>query len=349
MEKKIGLYICKGCGIGDAVDVDKLASSVKKMPVCKTHDVLCSPEGLALIKGDLSAEGVNTLVIAACSPRVKFAEFDFPGSYVERANIREFVAWTLEPKSAEAQAAAEDYINMGIVKVQKADLPEPNILENLNSTILVIGGGIAGMNAALAAANAGTKVVLVEKDAQLGGFVNQLYKKIPTAAVYREPLIVDTEIEKTVKEVEGNGNIKVCKSTTVTKTDGQPGLYDVTLSNGEQLKIGSIIMATGWKPYDATKLGHLGYGVSKNVVTNLELEAIANKNNGKIIPPSDGKEATKVAIIQFAASDPNHLPYCSGCAALVLEAGQVCAPEQGRDRHGVLQGHPDAGPHRAVL
>jgi quinone-modifying oxidoreductase subunit QmoB len=326
MEKKIGLYICKGCGIADAVDVEKLAKNVKKMPVCKTHDVLCSPEGLQMIKGDLSAEGVNTLVIAACSPRVKFAEFDFPGSLVERANIREFVAWTLEAKSAQAQSAAEDYINMGIVKAQKSELPEPNILADLNSTILVIGGGIAGMNAALAAAGAGTKVVLVEKDAQLGGFVNKLYKKIPTAAVFQEPLIVDTEIEKTVKEVEGNGNIKVYKSTTVSRTDGQPGLYDVTLSNGEQLKIGSIIMATGWKPYDATKLGHLGYGVSKNVVTNLELEEIAKKNNGKLVRPSDGKAATKVAFIQCAGQrDPNHLPYCSGmcCATSLKQAKYV--------------------------
>ncbi len=326
MEKKIGLYICKGCGIGDAVDVDKLANAVKKMPVCKSHDVLCSPEGLALIKGDMSAEGVNTLVIAACSPRVKFAEFDFPGSLVERANIREFVAWTLDPKSPQAQAAAEDYINMGIVKAQKSDVPQPSILENLNSTILVIGGGIAGMNAALAAANAGQKVALVEKEAKLGGFVNRLYKKIPTAAVFQEPLIVDTEIEKTVKEVESNGNIKVYTSTTVTKTDGQPGLYDVTLSNSEQLKIGSVIMATGWTPYDATKLGHLGYGVSKNVVTNLELEEIAKKNGGKLVRPSDGKEATKVAFIQCAGQrDPNHLPYCSGmcCATSLKQAKYV--------------------------
>ncbi len=326
MEKKIGLYICKGCGIGAAVDVDKLANSVKKMPVCKTHDVLCSPEGLQMIKGDMSSEGVNTLVIAACSPRVKFAEFDFPGSLVERVNIREFVAWTLDPMSDASKSAAEDYINMGITKAQKADVPQPNILADLNSTILVIGGGIAGMNAALAAANAGTKVVLVEKDAQLGGFVNKLYKKIPTMAVYQEPLIVDTEIEKTAKDVESNANIKVYTSTTVSKTDGQPGLYDVTLSNGEQLKIGSIIMATGWKPYDATKLGHLGYGVSKNVVTNLELEEIAKKNGGKLVRPSDGKEATKVAFIQCAGQrDPNHLPYCSGmcCATSLKQARYV--------------------------
>jgi quinone-modifying oxidoreductase subunit QmoB len=85
-------------------------------------------------------------------------------------------------------------------------------------------------------------------------------------------------------------------------------------------------MATGWKPYDATKLGHLGYGASRNVVTNLELEEIAKKNNGKLIRPSDGKEATKVAFIQCAGQrDPNHLPYCSGmcCATSLKQAKYV--------------------------
>jgi quinone-modifying oxidoreductase subunit QmoB len=169
-------------------------------------------------------------------------------------------------------------------------------------------------------------VVLVEKEAQLGGFVNRLYKKIPTAVVFQEPLIVDTEIEKTVAEVKASGNITVHTSATVTRTDGQPGLYDVTLSNGEQIKIGAIIMATGWKPYDAAKLGHLGYGASKNVVTNFELEEIAKKNNGKVLRPSDGKEARSVAFIQCAGQrDPNHLPYCSGmcCATSLKQARYV--------------------------
>ena len=204
------------------------------------------------------------------------------------------------------------------------DLPEPNILPDLNNTILVIGGGIAGMTAALSAAGAGQKVVLVEKDAQLGGFVNKLYKKIPTGSYINKPLIVDTDISKTVAEVESNANIKVYKSTTVSKTDGQPGLYDVTLSNGETMKIGAIVMASGWKPYDANKLDYLGYGKMKNVVTNFELEEIAKKNNGKLLRPSDGKPALKVAFIQCAGQrDPNHLPYCSSmCCATSLKQSQ---------------------------
>jgi quinone-modifying oxidoreductase subunit QmoB len=324
MEKKFGVYICKGCGIKDAMDVEKVAGAAKKVQNYKFHDALCSPEGVQLIKDDMVKEGVNTIIIAACSPRVKYEEFDFPGAIVERVNIREFVAWTMEPNTDATNDAAYDYLTMGIVKTQKGDLPEPNILPDLNNTILVIGGGIAGMTAALSAAGAGQKVVLVEKDAQLGGFVNKLYKKIPTGTYFNKPLIVDTDIAKTVSEVESNPNIKVYKSTTVSKTDGQPGLYDVTLSNGETMKIGAIVMATGWKPYDANKLEYLGYGKMKNVVTNLELEEIAKKNNGKLLRPSDGKPALKVAFIQCAGQrDPNHLPYCSSmCCATSLKQAQ---------------------------
>jgi quinone-modifying oxidoreductase subunit QmoB len=329
MEKKFGVYICKGCGIGDAIDIEKLSNvATKDMKIenCKTHDILCSPAGVQMIQDDIKG-GVNTIVIAACSPRVKYEEFGFPGTITERVNIREFVAWSQPPKTDETQSVANDYLTMGIIRTQKGDLPEPSILENLNSTILVVGGGITGMTAALEAANAGRKVVLVEKEPRLGGFVNKLYKKIPTGAFYREPLIVDTDIEKLVQQVESHPDIKVYKSSKVEKTDGQPGLYDVTIAsngNSETVKIGAIVMATGWKPYDATKLDYLGYGKFKNVVTNLEFEEIAKK--GKIVRPSDGKEAKKVAFVQCAGQrNPDHLPYCSSmcCATSLKQAKYV--------------------------
>lgn len=331
MEKKYSVYICKGCGINDAVDVERLtnvATKDMKMPSCKTHDFLCGPEGVQLIKDDIAKEGANTIIIAACSPRVKYEEFDFPGTITERVNIREFVAWSQPPKTEDTQNLASDYLMMSIAKAQKVDFPQPNILEGLSSTILVIGGGITGMTSAIEAANAGYKVVLVEKEPQLGGFINKLYKKIPTIE-FKEPLIIDTDIDKMVKQAETNANIKVYKSAKVEKTDGQPGLYDVTISsNGasETIKIGSIVMATGWKPYDAAKIGHLGYGKFKNVVTNIEFEELAKKGNGKIYRPSDGKEAKKVAFIQCAGQrDPNHLPYCSSmcCVTSLKQAGYV--------------------------
>jgi quinone-modifying oxidoreductase subunit QmoB len=330
MDKKFGVYICKGCGIQDAVDIEGLTKAAKwgavKEENIKVHDILCSPEGLQAIKGDIKKEGVNTIVIAACSPRVKFEEFDFPGALTERVNIREFVAWMQPPKEEETQSLAEDYVLMGLVRATKSDLPEPNIQENLSNDLLVVGGGISGMTAALEAAKVGHTVHLVEKEAQLGGFANKLYKKVPTRN-FTDPIIVDTEIEKVIQEVESNTNIKVHKGSKVSKTEGEPGLYDVTISsNGssETVKIGAIVMATGWVPYDATKLGHLGYGKFKDVVTNMEFEEMAR--TGRITRPSDGKEATKVAFIQCAGQrDPDHLPYCSSmcCATSLKQARYV--------------------------
>lgn len=330
MEKKYGVYICEGCGIEDSVNIEKLAKTAKHGPIkeenIKTHDILCSPDGVQLIKNDIKKDGINTIVIAACSPRVKYEEFDFPGCIIERVNIREFVTWMQPPNTDDTQSLAEDYILMGVIRSQKGDLPEPSILENLSSTLLVIGGGITGMTAALESARAGYKIVLVEKEPQLGGFANKLYKKIPTRD-FKEPIIVDTEIDKVIKEVESNPNITVYKSAKVEKTEGQPGLYDVTIASSSGTvteKIGAIVMATGWVPYDATKLDHLGYGKYKDVVTNIEFEQMAKK--GAITRPSDGKDVTKVAFIQCAGSrDPNHLPYCSSmcCATSLKQAKYV--------------------------
>lgn len=330
MEKKYGVYICEGCGIEDSVNIEKLAKAAKHGPIkeenIKTHDILCSPDGVQLIKNDIKKDGINTIVIVACSPRVKYEEFDFPGCIIERVNIREFVTWMQLPNTDDTQSLAEDYILMGVIRSQKGDLPEPFILENLSSTLLIIGGGITGMTAALESARAGYKVVLVEKEPQLGGFANKLYKKIPTRD-FKEPIIVDTEIDKVIKEVESNPNITVYKSAKVEKTEGQPGLYDVTIASSSGTvteKIGAIVMATGWVPYDATKLDHLGYGKYKDVVTNIEFEQMAKK--GAITRPSDGKDVTKVAFIQCAGSrDPNHLPYCSSmcCATSLKQAKYV--------------------------
>jgi quinone-modifying oxidoreductase subunit QmoB len=328
MEKKFGVYICTGCGIGETVNIEKLkkkSARVSKLEVdnIRVHQILCSPEGLEVIRNDIK-EGVNTIIIGACSPRVKFEEFDFPGAIVERVNLREFVAWTQEPMTDDTQSLADDYMMMGIIKTQKGSLPEPNILQDLSNTILVIGGGMAGLSASLEAAKAGYQVVLVEKEAELGGMSAKLYKETPRQYPYDK--LEEPRIFNIIKEVESHPNIKVFKSSVLEKTDGQPGLLDVTISgNGasETMRVGAVIMAAGWKPYDATKLGHLGYGKS-NVITNVQMEEMAKK--GKITRPSDGKEAKKVAFIQCAGSrDPNHLPYCSSfcCGTSLKQAKYV--------------------------
>ncbi|RJQ47434.1 MAG: FAD-dependent oxidoreductase, partial [Nitrospiraceae bacterium] len=333
MEKKYGVYICKGCGIGASVDIAKVkksASIAAKIPVesVKEHDILCSPEGLEVIKNDIK-EGVNTITIGACSPRVKYEEFDFPGCITERVNLRELIAWTQEPMSSDAQSLATDYIKMGVVKTQKGSLPEPSILPDLSKTILVIGGGMSGLTAAVEAADAGYEVVLVEKEADLGGFAAKIYKDIPRKYPY--DTLEEPRVFEKIKAVEAHKGIKVFKSAFVEKTDGQPGLLDVTIrqnGNSETMRVGAIIMAAGWKPYDASKLEYLGYG-KPNVITNLQMEEMAKK--GKIVRPSDGKEAKKVAFIQCAGSrDANHLPYCSSfCCATSLKQAKYVREKNG--------------------
>ncbi|MDP2992208.1 MAG: heterodisulfide reductase subunit A, partial [Deltaproteobacteria bacterium] len=163
MEKKYGVYICTGCDIGKSLDIEKLAgvAAKSKVPICKNHPILCSPEGVELIKQDIAGEGVNTVIIAACSPRVMYDVFEFGPVLVERVNLREGVVWSHEAKKAggegedaaidpEFQMLGEDYVRMGIVKAQKGELPEPyKPEEEINKKILVIGGGVTGMSAAL--------------------------------------------------------------------------------------------------------------------------------------------------------------------------------------------------------
>ncbi len=318
MEKKIGVYICTGCGIGEALDIDKLseiATGEYNVPLCKTHPFLCGKEGIQLIKDDIEKEGVNAAVIMACSPRVNYDVFKFPNVIVERGNIREQVVWSHPANDEDTQMMAEDYTRMAIVKTEKSDLPEPH-KEDISKDILVIGGGISGITAALEAANAGYKVVLVEKEKELGGFAAKWYKQLPTKDPFQD--LEEPVVTAKIDEVKANDNVKIYTGATVEKIEGAPGLFDVTIkSNGSANteRIGAIVLATGWKPYDASKLEALGYG-SPNVITNVEMEELAAK--GKILRPSDGKEVKSIAFIQCAGQrDEQHLPYCSGICCLV--------------------------------
>lgn len=326
MEKKYGVYLCKGCGIGEAIDFESLAKVIKKegkIQHIKEHDILCSPAAREMILEDLNPEGeaINALVIAACSPRVKYEELDFPNVLVERCNIRETVAWTQEPNNEHTQALAEDYLRMYCARVKKEELPEPYQTE-CDKTILVIGGGAAGLSAALEAANNGYDVVLVEKQAELGGYGAKLHRQTPSS--YPFTTLQEPTVFKKIKEVQGHPKIRVFTNAQIEKIEGQPGLLDTTLTvNGSEeiIRVGSVVLAAGWRPYDATRLTKLGYGLSKDVITNLEMEELARQ--GKIVRPSDGKPANTVAFIQCAGSrDPEHLPYCSDfcCLASLKQA-----------------------------
>src|SRR5512139_3771406 len=252
MEKKLGVYICGGCSIGEGLNLEKLslvATKEYKVPICKTHPAMCGEEGVATIKADMEAEGVNTIVIAACSGRVKYDVFDFgEANIVERVNIREQVVWShdwtkqvkVKAKDADGnevvkeetqrnddtQMLAEDYLRMGIVKAQKMNQVDPYLLENVEKSILVIGGGITGLTAAIEAAKTGYEVTIVERQAQLGGYAAKQRKQLPTKAPYTA--LEPNTVQDTIKEATGNSKIAIKLNTEIARISGGPGQFDVS-------------------------------------------------------------------------------------------------------------------------
>jgi quinone-modifying oxidoreductase subunit QmoB len=328
MDKKYAVYICAGCGIGDALDVEqlgKVATDEYKVPICRNHPNLCNQEGAQLIKDDIANEGVNTIAIAACSPRVMYDVFNFENCILDRVNLREQVVWCQKPGEEDTQMMAEDYLRMGLAKVNQMELPEPyKPEEEISKDLLVVGGGLSGMTAALEGAKAGRSVILVEKEPQLGGFQKNVSKK----ATYPYKDIKRNDIDEVIQTVTQNDKIQVYTGAKIEKTVGGPGLFDVHIKqNGStaQHRVGGIVLAAGWKPYDPDKLDKkLGFGSSPNVITNIMFEERAQ--SGKITRPSDGQEAQNVAFLQCAGQrDPDHLPYCSTicCLTALKQAVQV--------------------------
>ncbi len=325
MDKKTAVYICRGCEIGESLDIEELcelATGDCEADLCRDHECLCGDAGLELIKGDIR-EGANALVVAACSPRFKTDEFAFDECVSERVNLREFVVWSHEPNDEDTQMLAADYLRIGIARAKRTEIPEP-FDEDIDKTILVVGGGVTGMAAAVEAAGAGYDVVLVEKEPQLGGFAGKCGWRFPLNPPYRELEPVD--LSGRIAEVQGNERITVHTGTTIEEIKGQPGQFDVSVKangSGSEFRVGAIVQATGWKPYDASRLGHLGYGSSPDVITNVEMEELIAA--GAITRPSDGKPARRIAFIQCAGSrDENHLPYCSAvCCRVTIKQAMV--------------------------
>jgi quinone-modifying oxidoreductase subunit QmoA len=280
-------------------------------------------------------------------------------------------------------------------------------------TLLVIGGGIAGMTTAVEAAEVGRDVVLVERNPYLGGRVAQFYHYFPKQC----PPSCGLEIN--FRRIKQNERITVLTQAKVTALTGGPGHYSATIvqqprfvnerctacgdcaaacdievasefdyglqqrkaaylphemafpyryvidaehagdprmqkvaeacsydaidltmtEQTHQITVGSVICATGWKPYDANKLTRLGYADNLDVITNVEMERLAAANGptaGKIIRPSDGAEIGSIAFVQCAGSrDENHLPYCSS----------VCCLASMKQAQYVRESYPEADVH----
>ncbi|MGA8031791.1 MAG: hydrogenase iron-sulfur subunit [Casimicrobiaceae bacterium] len=331
-EVKTAAYLCAGCGLGDALDIgqlEKIAQKEGKMHVVKRHEFLCSAEGVQTIRDDIEKDGVTHVMIGACSRRAKTEAFQFPTVAMARANLREGVLWAVAPGSEHdevRQDMADDYVRMGCAEVKKMKVPAGNPNAATNRRILVVGGGMAGLTAALEAAETGYEAVIVEKTGALGGWAAKMWKRMPFKAPYAEPQ--DTGIAELVAKVTAHPKIRVHLGSTIAETAGAPGRFKAKVAQESgaitEEEIGAIIQANGFSTYDIAKLPELGGG-APNVVDQAGLEALAQAANGGPIRRSDGKEVKSVVFVQCAGQRDDsgtHLPYCSGhcCGTSIKQA-----------------------------
>jgi len=236
-EPRLGVYICHcGVNIARTVDVEKVAeaaSTLHGVAIAKTYQYMCSDPGQNLIKADIEEHGLTGVVVAACSPRMHEPTFRAAVGEVgmnpylfEMANIREQCSWIHEDRE-EATTKATDLVRAAVARAQRLDRLSEREVE-VTPAALVIGGGIAGIQAALDIAEAGYKVHLVEREPSIGGHMAQLDKTFPTldcSACILTPKMVDVARHPNIdllaySEVEeiggyiGNFHVKVRKKAT---------------------------------------------------------------------------------------------------------------------------------------
>jgi len=231
--KRVGVFVCHcGTNIAGTVDCAKVAEAAKDFPNVEysvDYKYMCSEPGQEMIKKAIEEYKLNRIVVASCSPRMHEPTFrncvekaGLNPYYVEMANIREHCSWVHPNEKEKATEKAIDLVRMAVAKavrnkpLQKATIP-------VTDRALVIGGGIAGIQAALDLANAGHVVDIVEKEPSIGGKMAQIDKTFPTldcSACILTPKMVDAA---------GHPNINLLTYSEVEKVDGFVGNFDVTI------------------------------------------------------------------------------------------------------------------------
>jgi heterodisulfide reductase subunit A len=317
---RTGVYICH-CGINIAASVDvprvtEFAAGLPGVIVARDYTYMCSDPGQALIKQDIAELGLNRVVVASCSPRMHeltfratIAEAGLNPYCFEMANIREQCSW-VHPSQAETTQKAMQLVASAVAKaghLQPLEVRQAPI----TPAALVIGGGVAGMQAALDIARAGFEVTLVEKASQLGGQAANLHLTFPTM----EP--AGDLVNSLVEQVTSHPRLTVLLGATVEAVDGFVGNFRVGVRQGDravEVLVGAIVVATGFEVFDAHLKPELGYGTYPQVITTLDLERLAA---GEM--RLNGQEPSRVVFIQCVGSRDQSLdnPYCSRTCCMV--------------------------------
>ncbi len=309
-EIRIGVFICHcGSNIGGVIDCPALTEYAKDLPhVVFTQDNLytCSEAGLAQIQKGIEEHNLNRVIVASCSPRTHEPLFRATCQdkgvnpyYFHFVNIRDQCSWVHMNEPEKALDKAKDLVRMGVARAYYLDSLDKHQVE-INPNALVIGGGLAGLTAALNLGKRGFKVSLVERKDKLGGLLNDLNKLFPA--------LEDASTVLAIKDqVTSHANITVHTSTMVKAVEGYIGNYTITIAHGdkdEQLKVGAIIVATGANVLEPT--GFYGYD-GKKVITQLQLEKILKDGSLK---------AKNIAMIQCVGARNPDRTYCSAVCCM---------------------------------
>ncbi|HTF99695.1 MAG TPA: FAD-dependent oxidoreductase, partial [Nitrospirota bacterium] len=302
---RIGVFVCHcGTNISSTVEIDRVVEAVKKEKgvVYATNTIYaCAQDNQDVIKQTIKEQNLNRVVIASCTPRTHeplfqetIREAGLNKYLFDLADIREQCSWCHKGQNEVATKKAVKIVKMAVAKSR---LQEPLKSESVGVTpsCLVIGGGVAGMTSALALADQGFPVNLVEKEDTLGGLARNVYRVLDGSDVQKY-------LAAKIAEVKAHPKITVHTSAEVKKTDGFVGNFETTLTNGKAVKHGAIVLATGGVEYKPTE--YLA-GQSPNVITQRDLEKKLFSEN---LAPKSGE---RYVMIQCVGSREQNAQYCS--------------------------------------
>jgi heterodisulfide reductase subunit A len=326
---RIGVFVCScGINIAGVVDVEAVAEYARSLPFVTfvTNNLFtCSQDTQDKMAEVIKEEGLNRVVVAACTPRTHEPLFQETlqaaglNKYLfDMANIRNQDSWVHANEPEKATEKAKDLVRMAVAK---ASLLQPlnEVQLSVNSDALVIGGGIAGMNAALNLAEQGFKTHLVERDVELGGNA----RLIRTTAQGEDVAAYIAELSEKVKNQE---NLTLHLGSTIKEVDGFVGNFKTTISGDggeETVEHGVSLIAIGAAEY---KPNEYLYGEHPKVMTHLEMDAAFMA--GELDP----KNIDSAVFIQCVGSrEPGH-PYCS----------KVCCTHSVESALHIKEHNPDA-------
>ncbi|MBN2083496.1 CoB--CoM heterodisulfide reductase iron-sulfur subunit A family protein [bacterium] len=312
-EPRIGVFICHcGGNIADVVDVQRVASTIGKLPYvvdASTRTFLCSDPGQVRMEKVIQDHKIDRVIVAACSPTLHALTFRRAISRAglnpfmfEHVNIREQVSWVVEDKEA-ATLKAIRLISAAVGRIAHLEPLEKRRIP-IHPAAMVIGGGVAGLKAALDLAQRGIDVALVEKSDKLGGRMLELDRVFPTNERAKDL------IQPLINEVENNSRITVYRNTELVDSSGVVGDFNTKISIRQpgaearevEIKSGAILIAVGldvYEPHD----GEYGYKQYPEVIGLLDLQKMMNPDGptgGKV--EVNGKPVKRVAFIHCVGS-----------------------------------------------